>query len=227
MQARDAGPALVDWGRALWRRVAGVLDRTAPESLAIVPQGADSACAGRPVVMIPGVLEPWQFLLPLARSLRAAGHPVYVLPALGWNLRPIEPSVRAVADVVIAHDLQNVTLVGHSKGGLIARSALRDPALAPRLAGAITTCTPWHGTALVPNWAERTPFGMFRPQARAAGSDRIVSLIPRFDQVVTEGSHLDEATNIQLGVGGHFGPTLDPGVHRLVHRWVHRLSSAH
>ncbi len=46
-----------------------------------------AAGSARPVVLVPGVYERWQFLRPIADALAARGHPVHVIPELGINTR--------------------------------------------------------------------------------------------------------------------------------------------
>jgi pimeloyl-ACP methyl ester carboxylesterase len=80
-------------------------------------------------------------LRPLRDTLRASGHRVWVAP-LGFNVGCGEAAVatleRWVADV---GDGAPVVVVGHSRGGLLARVlAVRRPDLVSRL---ITVSTPW------------------------------------------------------------------------------------
>ena len=39
-----------------------------------------------PVILIPGVLCKWSFLKHLGDKMSLAGHPVYIVPELGYNL---------------------------------------------------------------------------------------------------------------------------------------------
>jgi triacylglycerol lipase len=58
----------------------------------LVHRGADSGYHDgslAPVLLLPGVYEPWTFLRPLAERIHAAGHPVHVVRALGRNVRGI------------------------------------------------------------------------------------------------------------------------------------------
>jgi len=51
----------------------------------------------RPVVLLPGVYETWHFLRVVGDALNARGHPVHVIPSLGFNRYPIRDSARIVA----------------------------------------------------------------------------------------------------------------------------------
>ena len=92
-----------------------------------------------PIVLVPGFGCPPATLRPLARSLRDRNHEVVVVD-LGLN---VDCGERTVDKVVAAVDAgtRPVTLVGHSRGGQLARvAAVRRPDAVERL---ITVATPW------------------------------------------------------------------------------------
>src|SRR5947209_5310544 len=60
---------------------------------------APAGPVGPPVVLVPGVWEPWQFLRPVAARLFAHGVRVHAIPALGYNRRPVAEA----ADVLAAY----------------------------------------------------------------------------------------------------------------------------
>lgn len=227
-------PAVVrDWAHAGVRLVAARLGRAAPDALVGPVVGASPGCAAVPVVLLPGVWEPWRFLWPLAQALHAAGHPVHAVSALGWNGADLDSS----ADRVVAHlraaDVRGGVLVGHSKGGLIGKKVLLHPALDGRVRGLVAVASPFAGSSLAYRPLARTPLGVFAPSGAAivalaaerAVNARIVSLAPAWDQVVPEGSWLPGARNVPLDVAGHFRPLADAGVHALIHTEVHRLAA--
>jgi pimeloyl-ACP methyl ester carboxylesterase len=91
------------------------------------------------VVLIGGFGVPSASLRPLARRLRERGHAVDVAP-LGLNLDCGERSI-ATLERFLAARPSPVTLVGHSRGGQLARvMATRRPDLVDRL---VTVGTPW------------------------------------------------------------------------------------
>ena len=103
-------------------------------------QGAPAG-DGRAVVLLNGFGMPQATLMPLGRWLRAAGWEVQMAPT-GWNVACGEATVERIASVVEdVHRGAPVALVGHSRGGLLAR------VVAVRLAGMVsdlvTVCTPW------------------------------------------------------------------------------------
>jgi pimeloyl-ACP methyl ester carboxylesterase len=227
-------PAIArDWAHAGVRLAATVLRRGGPDNLAAARPGAPGRCAAVPVVLLPGVWEPWRFLRPLARALHTAGHPVHVVDALGWNGADLDAS----ADRVVAHlraaDVRGGVLVAHSKGGLIGKTVLLRPGLEGRVVGLVAVASPFDGSSLSWRPLARTPLGVFAPLGAAiaglagerAVNRLIVSLAPAWDQVVPEGSWLPGARNIALDAGGHFRPLADPRVHALIHAEVHRLAA--
>lgn len=228
---RRVGVGGIDWLRAMAQRVRAVVDRTPPDAFLAPPP--DGRCGEVPVVILPGVLEPWRFLLKLERSLYGRGHPVHVVPSLGWNVLDLDESRRRVLDHLERRDLTGVVLVAHSKGGLIGKALLLDPEATGRLRGLVAVCAPWQGSSLVPRWAERSPVGMFRPdfegmlalEAQDHENHRIVSLAPAFDQVLPEGSHLAGARNVRLRSDGHFAPTRNVTSLAMIHRCVDDLAN--
>ena len=80
------------------------------------------------VVLLTGLHEHWSFLAPLADALNRAGHRITIVHGLGMNRRPVpETSHRLqVALDRVAPPPAGRVLVGHSKGGLIAKHLLTD-----------------------------------------------------------------------------------------------------
>ncbi len=187
-----------------------------------------------PLVLLPGIWERWQYLVPLARALHAYGHPVHLIPALGSNGGALDPAAAVVVRFLAEHELSGVILVGHSKGGLIGKLVMLDPAAGARVRGMVALGTPFGGSSLARSIFRRTPLGVFSPKARAitdlsARRDvnaRIVSLLPTHDQVIPEGSRLEGARNVTLDVAGHFRPMRDHTVHETIHELVHELEEA-
>ncbi|HHU39614.1 MAG TPA: alpha/beta hydrolase [Propionibacterium sp.] len=222
------GIVVADWAHVIAQQARAVLDRTPPDTYA----------SGHltPVVLVPGIWEPWRYLHPLARRLHALGHPVHPLPGLGWNGRPIEDSVDRARAGLDALGVDRPVLVAHSKGGLIGKALLldafgRDPDRAPR--GLVAVCTPFGGSKLSWRVFTRTPLGLFAPQgatvlalaAERAADAHIVSIGSAWDEMIPNGSFLPGAHNITLRRPGHFRPVAAEGTARLVHEQVEALAS--
>ncbi len=181
-------------------------------TLALRPAGLTESADpdARPVLLLPGVYESWRFLTPLITQIEQLGHPIHMLPELGHNLHPVTEAASIAADYLHHHELEGVTVVAHSKGGLIGKSLMLGPH-GRRVDRMLAIATPFTGSS----WARYAParhLRAFSPTdaytlqlARNAAVDaRITSVSPRHDPLIPSGSTLPGATNIALDVDGHF-----------------------
>ncbi|GAB3038429.1 hypothetical protein GCM10027052_17170 [Parafrigoribacterium mesophilum] len=172
---------------------------------------------GRDVIVLPGIYENWRFMQPLIRAVHDAGHPVHVLPALGYNRRPVEQAAQLVSVYLAEHHLRDTVIVAHSKGGLIGKYAmLRTPAQG-RVARLVAICSPFSGSryaryALAPSLRAFSPnHATTRLLTREREVNRhITSVYGTFDPMIPAGSELFGARNIRLNVAGHFRILDDP-----------------
>lgn len=187
-------------------------------ALVRMPPESWSAGSGTPIVLLPGVWERWPIMAPLADRLNAVGHPIHVVPGLGFNRRPILDAAARVAARLDELDLNAAVLLAHSKGGLIGKAVLLGPA-GHRVKRLIAISTPFGGSwyagfMLVPSLRE------FRPRAttiatmagQLEANVRITSIFGTFDPHIPEGSRLPGATNVEIPVEGHFRPLADERV---------------
>ena len=219
---RHVGDGMVDWvyGIGWWFRAFS--RREQPD--AFVEAGPDDA-HHTPLVLLPGIWERWQYMVPLARALNAYGHPTHLIRALGANGSPLPASAAIVAHFLAQRRLTGAILVAHSKGGLVGKLVMLDREAGGRIRGMVALSTPFAGSSLAWPIFSRSPLGVFAPTSDAitqlgAQQDvnaRIVSLLPAHDQVIPEGSALPGARNVTLEIGGHFRPLRDMGVHRTIH----------
>ncbi len=175
---------------------------------------------GDPVLLLPGIFENWRFIRPLAKLLYAHGYDVHVLDELGYNTGTIEAMVLRVESYCQHYNLQDVTLIAHSKGGYIGKQLLindRDHKLFKRL---ITLNTPFTGSI----YATYLPIKMLRifsPRSslfkklaeNTVANERITAIYGLFDPHIPKIRKLEGARNIQLPVYGHFRPISDKRVH--------------
>ncbi|MFP5281910.1 MAG: esterase/lipase family protein [Actinomycetes bacterium] len=176
-----------------------------------------------PILLIPGVYESWRFMQPLADHLHRAGHPVHVLDQLGYNTGAIPAMADIVSEYVRRLDLKDVTVVAHSKGGLIAKCALADPDTLRRVGRLIALNTPFSGSRYAYLFLLRS-VRMFTPtgavitelRERLSVNHRISSLYSAFDPHIPETSRLEGAENIILPTIGHFRPIGDPTTFRAI-----------
>lgn len=187
-----------------------------------------------PVLLIPGVFESWRFMQPVAEHLYSQGHPVHVLDKLGYNTAAIPDMAVITADYLDREDLRDVTIVAHSKGGLIAKQALGQPGTLARVRHVITINTPFSGSRyaafiLLPSVHMFAPNGpVIRTLSlETAVNRRISSLYSVFDPHIPETSRLDGAENITLPTIGHFRPLAATHTLRLITHILDGASTGH
>lgn len=170
------------------------------------------------IVPIAGIFERWDFLIPVLDRLHDAGHPICPLPALRRNFGGVRDLAEQVLDELVARDIDEVILLGHSKGGMVAKAALvvaderRAAGTFPmKVHGAVAIAAPFAGTRLVDVFADSTELGMFRPQSEVtraleacdAVDPRIISIFPEADEIVSEPGLIECGRNIVVPIGGH------------------------
>lgn len=171
---------------------------------------------GSVVVVVPGSGENWRFLRPLIIRVHEAGHPVRVLPELAFTRGSIDGGAALLLDHLERDELDGVTLLAHSKGGLIGKLAMTRDA-GRRIERMVSLATPWAGSSR----AELLPFRHLRglrPGAplieslalQTVPNARITSIYAGWDEHVPLGSELEGATNIVLPIEGHARITTHP-----------------
>lgn len=196
-------------GRAIFR----------PASGRDLLNGSDPHAA--PVVLIPGIWETWQFLLPVAEHLHRAGHPVHTISGIGYNRGTVADMSDLVSLYLAETDLHGVILLAHSKGGLIGKHVMSASAEASRVDRMIAISTPFSGSVYA-RYAPIRSLRAFSPRDKdllalatnLSVNARIFSIYSSFDPHIPGGSHLPGATNIELATMGHFHLLNDP---RLLH----------
>jgi triacylglycerol lipase len=201
----------LDYVYATSARLGNLLNGSVPDALA--------AGTRTPVLLIPGVYEPWRFLLPIGRRLSALGHPVHVLPQLGYNLAPIPDTAATAQRYLDEHGLVHVTIVGHSKGGLVGKHMMTIDDVAGRIERMVAIASPFSGSTR----AKYVPVRTIRPfipgsellstlAANLEINSRITSIYPETDQVIPNGSFLEGAANVTLPLVGHFRILSNPAI---------------
>ena len=212
-----------------------------------VAQPAPSDLA--PVVLVPGFISGDFSLTVLARSLRRAGHRTFA-SRIGANLGCTEDMVdrltQRLLDVVAAEG-RPVTLIGHSRGGMIAKLAtLRRPDLVTSL---VVLSAPVTQTLSVAPHVRKQLELLFRLQARGVrrviGQDCVtgecggriadeldrpfpsgvpyLSVYTEEDAIIDWRTCLDPAAELVHVPTSHTGMATDP---RVLRRLVDRLGSA-
>jgi triacylglycerol lipase len=189
---------------------------------------APGAPAGKvPVLLIPGIYETWQFMRPIADHLHRAGHPVHVVQKLGYNRGTVEAMALLAAGYIEEHDLTDVVVVAHSKGGLIGKFLMTMSSIAPRITRLVAINTPFSGSVYA-NFFLLPSIRAFSPRDRTLRAllanleinAHITSIYGRFDPHIPGGSFVEGARNIQLDTMGHFRPIADARVLQEVDRAI-------
>ncbi len=168
-----------------------------------------------PVMLLPGILGTWSFMKPLGDAMSKLGHPVYVLPELGYNLSNIPDSaalLRSCIDRILLDPPKRFVLVAHSKGGLIGKYFLAHHNTDNAVLGMVSVATPFSGSAM----AKLIPLDSFREldtdskiirdlSLHTEVNAKIISIFPEYDNHVwaKERSFLQGAENIEVPVSGH------------------------
>jgi len=164
-----------------------------------------------PVLLLPGVYERWQFLRAAGGRLARAGHPVHVVELLGRNIDEIPDAAALAQRYLDEHDLRHVTIVGHSKGGLIGKHMMLFDDVEGRIDKLVAIASPFQGSSLA-KYVPVRPLRAFIPTAttltllaaNAEVNSRIVSIFGEYDPHIPIGSRLEGATNIEVPANGHF-----------------------
>ena len=203
MGLRELGWWIADYAYAVRRQAAALLGGPGPRDFL--------SGGGSPVVILPGVYEPWRFMLPLIRDVHALGHPVHVLDPLRNNRMPVSEGAKIVDDYLASAGLADVVFVAHSKGGLIGKHVMAFGDHADRVREMVAIAAPFGGSRYARFLAGRTlrSFSPIDPTIRELGESlevnaRITSVFAEFDPHIPEGSALAGARNVRVATGGHF-----------------------
>jgi triacylglycerol lipase len=183
----------------------GLLSRIEPETY------LHPAPTEPPVVLLPGIYERWHFMRPVADLLHRRGHPVHVIHGLRWNTASLPASAAVVAAYLRKHNLRDVLLVAHSKGGLIGKYLMLHEDPEGRVARKIAIATPFRGSSYARLFLMRSiralspgDHTLRRLGEQLDVNRRITSVWGAFDPHIPGGSRLEGATNVRLRTSGHF-----------------------
>ena len=101
-----------------------------------------------PVIIIPGLMSKWNIFRKIIKPLVLQGHPVYEVKGLGRNIIRIADAAKLVRKVIDENNLENVILVGHSKGGLEGKYALAFLNQDNRIKKLVAIASPFAGSIL-------------------------------------------------------------------------------
>lgn len=186
----------------------------------------------RPTILVlPGVYERWQFMLPLIRRLHARGHGVHVVGALGANVGRVAEMARRARARIEAEDLRDVVVVAHSKGGLIGKHLMAFDDPDRRIRAMVAINAPFGGSSYarfipirsIRDFSPRNGALVALGRSREANA-RITSIHARFDPHIPGGSALEGAVNERVQAAGHFRIMGDEDVLRRVEAAIDRAA---
>lgn len=161
------------------------------------------------IVLLPGFCEPWTFLEKLALRLHSLGYKIHSIPALNHNTQSVTHSAEILNQYIQDNSLNSVILLGHSKGGLIAKTYL--DAHPQTVTHVFTVSTPHQGTYLgylyICNLAELLPNSPVIQKIIQVHNhnSKITNIYSRVDNHILPNRHalLPNTENIQIDTIGH------------------------
>jgi len=194
-----------------------------------IDQGLDN----RPtIILIPGVHGIWQMLKDIADRISLLGCSVYVAEKLGYNTKAVDFSAKLIRKLIEEKNLNNIIIVAHSKGGLIAKYLLAFENQDKRIKKVIAIATPFHGSQLA-EFVPAKEYEELRPESpmikklnsQRAVNKKIISIFGTFDNHVwpTESCRLSGAKNIQVDIFGHHKILFDERVIKIVLEEIERV----
>ncbi|MCZ2402185.1 alpha/beta hydrolase [Paenarthrobacter sp. Z7-10] len=209
---------ILDYAYVTYWQIHGFLHRMDP-----APYLVPSRSGASPVVVIPGVYETWQLMRPVMDYVHGLGHAVHVVEPLGHNVGSVVDMAALVGSYLSEADLTDVTIIAHSKGGLIGKHVMLSADAGPRVRQMVAVCTPFSGsryaryalTPVIRAFSPRNPV-LLALLANLEVNARITSIYGVFDPQIPGGSYLEGSENVQLDVMGHFRILAEESLHQAI-----------
>ena len=178
------------------------------------------------IVLIPGLFMRWHFLKDIGDYFAVRGYGIHIISNIFYNHQTITDEAKKLHEYLEKHDLTNVTIIAHSKGGLIAKHYMANENTSDhRVVKLIAIASPFSGSHLVkfsPLRAMRELHPNSASIKEVAAGNRvnymIVSIFPEFDNHILHknGSYLEGAKNISLNVKGHHKILFDKRLPKII-----------
>lgn len=161
------------------------------------------------MVIIHGYGEVWTHWERIATHFNEKGYRIHFLKELGRNLESLENTCPRVSNYITTHNLQNIILLSHSKGGIIAKCILDTQP--EKIKYSITLAVPYGGTIFgyfrLNNLGEAIPGKIWTTEISKENkyNHKIYNFYPKFDNHILPNKHLTlpGAHNKKLSIIGH------------------------
>lgn len=163
------------------------------------------------VILLSGYGEPWTYMMRIKKSLSEVGFSTHEIPGFARNLKSIPEQVEIVEKFLIERGFENVTLVTHSKGGLVAKYLLQFSDQSANIQKVINIASPYGGVI----WGHFKLMNLHELKPKSAilkmlnnkkGCNKIVNIFPKVDNVVINKDSLrlpNSLKEVELNVVGH------------------------
>lgn len=163
------------------------------------------------IILLPGFAETWVFLKTIADNLNSLGYRIFLVNSLGRNAGPIETSITIVKDFIENNQLQDIILLSHSKGGIIAKILLDDPKYSKIIKQSICVAVPYGGSILgylnIFSLNQLSPKSDIIKRINCSNGEnlKVINIYPKLDNHVipNKSLFLDGAKNIRIDIIGH------------------------
>jgi pimeloyl-ACP methyl ester carboxylesterase len=161
------------------------------------------------VILIPGANARWISLKKIALAIYKQGYRVHFIKKFKDNSKPVADGVKDLTDYINHNNLDNVVLIGHSKGAIIAISALKNPEIDKKIKKVIDIAGPLKGTLLsrfYPSAKELYPTSdLIKHFSEGIDMKKVISIYPKIDSMIIPNESLvgKNYENRQINVFGH------------------------
>lgn len=175
------------------------------------------------VILIPGFADNHYYLTYIGNELNHLGFKIHVLSNFNTTRYTIDRLAARLAKYIKTNDLDDVILIGHSKGGLVAKYAADHyPSIDEHIRYIFTIATPYRGVywgkfKWIPYAWEFNPLNPVLEQINKETeiSSRLINIYSRIDNVIIPNSSLYyeyARANIKVNFIGHTGILNNPEV---------------
>ncbi|MFA6250519.1 MAG: hypothetical protein WC686_03395 [Candidatus Shapirobacteria bacterium] len=161
------------------------------------------------VLLIPGLLENWVFMEKIGWDLNQKGFRVHTVRAIGFNAKPVDWAVEAIGEFIMSNNLHHLTVIGHSKGGVIGIKLINKAIIRARISKLITIACPFGGSFWGYFWPANFELSLgsklIKGLANGIRKNEIYNFYPEIDQQIipNNGLILKNGNNQQIQVIGH------------------------